>query len=58
MRVVTKERNNPLNNSKTMCIFEFSDEDDVTLHSAWKHGFHSLVTERLSTFLRYDVSTD
>lgn len=34
MRVVTKERNNPLNNSKTMCIFEFSDEDDVTLHSA------------------------
>ena len=29
MKVVTKERKNPLNNSKTMCVFEFSDEDDV-----------------------------
>ena len=29
MKIVTRERKNPLNDSKTMYVFEFVDEDDV-----------------------------
>lgn len=50
MRVVTKERNNPLNNSKTMCIFEFSDEDDVkTFNFMIKNAIRKLGQEDAKT---------
>lgn len=29
MKIVTRERKNPLNDSKTMYVFEFIDDDDV-----------------------------